>query len=71
MKRHLMRGAALATIVAVGLTATVPAFAGGRGGKMFDRLDTDSDGKITQQEFNARHSERFKQMDTDGDGHDF
>lgn len=32
------------------------------------RYDADGDGKVTLEEFNAGHAEKFKMMDTDGDG---
>ena len=38
---------------------------GGGGG--FDRLDTDGDGKITAEEFSARHEALIEAADTDGD----
>lgn len=39
-----------------------------RGEKMFDRLDANKDGAVSQQEFLARNDEAFKRMDRNGDG---
>ena len=41
---------------------------GKRGGKMFDKLDANSDGKITQEEVAAAKEVRFAKVDADGDG---
>lgn len=32
------------------------------------KFDTDGDGKVTLEEFNAGHAKMFQKMDTDGDG---
>lgn len=37
-------------------------------GGMFEKLDTDGDGKVTKAEFEAFHAEKFTKMDADGDG---
>ena len=37
-------------------------------GKMFERLDTDGNGTITENEFLDAHTKRFNTIDTDGDG---
>lgn len=72
MKRTTMIATAMAALLATGLTAAVPADAAnsgqGRGAKMFDRHDTNSDGKITQEEFMAGCANRFTMMDLDGSG---
>ncbi len=59
------------TVLAIALLATSSslALAGeGKAGRWFDRLDTNSDGVITQGEMEARRSERFAKIDADGDG---
>lgn len=37
-------------------------------GKMFEKIDSNSDGVITQEEFLARHTERFATIDANHDG---
>ncbi len=39
-----------------------------RGTKMFDASDTNKDGGLSLDEFLARHKEKFKEIDTDGNG---
>jgi len=74
MKRRTLITTAIVGALSLGLLATAPVLAkgpgygGGRGAKMFDRYDTDGDGKVTQDEFQAGHNERFERMDLDGDG---
>jgi Ca2+-binding EF-hand superfamily protein len=38
------------------------------GGEMFDRMDTDHDGKVTKAEFQAAGEKMFQRMDKNGDG---
>jgi hypothetical protein len=45
-----------------------PEFRDGRGGGMFQRLDTDGDGLVSLQEFQAAGEARFASLDADGDG---
>ena len=42
--------------------------AGGRGERMFARLDTNGDGVIDREEFRAQAAQRFDRMDTNKDG---
>lgn len=44
------------------------AMMGKGGGYGPGKFDTDGDGKVTQEEFNAGHAKMFEMMDTDGDG---
>lgn len=37
-------------------------------GKMFEKMDTDSDGIVTKDEFMKKSEEHFAKMDTNGDG---
>ena len=72
MKRTALFATAMAALLATGVAAMDTAEAGNkgsqRGAKMFDRADTNGDGKITQDEFMARSAERFTMMDQDGNG---
>jgi len=36
--------------------------------KMFEKIDTDKDGKISKQEWQAHHDEKFAELDADKDG---
>jgi hypothetical protein len=36
--------------------------------KMLEKIDTDKDGKISKQEWQAHHDERFAELDADKDG---
>ncbi len=40
----------------------------GKGGKMFEKHDTNGDGVISKSEFLAHAEERFAKMDVDGNG---
>lgn len=67
MKKLLILSAA---VMAFGAT---PALAdhhgeGGKGGKKFEKHDTDGDGAISKDEFLNHAAERFSNMDADGDG---
>ena len=41
----------------------------GDGGHFFSQMDTDKDGKVSQQEFLAFHQKRFEAMDANKDGY--
>lgn len=51
-----------------GLAALGAMAAQGKGGRGFDRLDTDGDGKVTAEEMNAKHEAMIENADSDGDG---
>jgi hypothetical protein len=74
MKRRTLITTAIVGALSLGLLAAEPVLAkgpgygGGRGAKMFDRYDTDGDGRVTFEEFQASYEGRFEQMDLDGDG---
>lgn len=36
--------------------------------KMFQAMDADGDGQVTQAEFDAHHAGKFKELDADGSG---
>ena len=53
--------------------AVTPAFAEGdggghKGGKMFEKQDTNGDGVISKSEFLAHAEEKFSKIDADGNG---
>lgn len=61
----------LAGLLAVGLMSAPVVFAdnhGGKGGKMFEKHDTNGDGVISKAEFLTHAEERFAKMDADGNG---
>jgi hypothetical protein len=72
MKKLLMLGAAALLISTSAVKAEeAPAAAPDahpHKGKYFERLDADSDGIVTKDEFNKHHEGRFADMDEDGDG---
>lgn len=73
MKRTLKK-----TLVAVGMSVallSVAACHGGKGhhrpphpDKLFEKMDSNSDGKVTKSEFSTISDEKFSKMDIDGDG---
>ncbi len=62
--RPLLRGALLAAV----LLATAPAGAQNESRALFQRLDVDRDGKLTQQELPERQRPNFARMDANKDG---
>lgn len=53
----------------IGLTAAAaPATAQKRGMRLFDRADTNKDGKVTKSEYDAARGALFAKMDANGDG---
>ncbi len=73
LKKELLTG----TLAAFMCLMTPAAFAegayggpdkAGAGGKMYEKLDENGDGSVSQAEFLAQASERFAKMDVDGDG---
>ena len=55
----------------LGLAVSASAMAGQKGpghGRMFDRLDKDNNGAITNEEAQAARIERFGRLDSNGDG---
>ncbi len=65
--RYIVQVSALAALIAVGGISGAMAKPGGPQ-MSFEELDTNSDGKITQEEMQARGAARFAQTDADGDG---
>ncbi|HBH26579.1 MAG TPA: hypothetical protein DDX54_04160 [Rhodospirillaceae bacterium] len=41
---------------------------GGYAQKMFEAMDANADGQVTQAEFDAHHAGKFQMLDADGDG---
>ncbi len=74
-RNRLLSTAALA-VLGFGLIAAPVAAAGwggakgggDRGARMFERYDTDGDGKISREEFEQARAARFATADADGDG---
>ena len=73
MKRTTLIALTAATL-ALGTAATFARDSGHRGDRteridaMFERFDTDGNGEITRDEFDAARSDRFEGADTNGDG---
>ena len=65
MKTKLMVAGAVAAVLVAGIAA---AQGGKHGERMFNRVDANSDGKITLAESQAFRSERFAKIDANGDG---
>jgi len=52
----------------VGLAGAAVSAKGAAGGKMFQKLDTDSNGTVSLEEARAGQNRWFARLDTDGDG---
>jgi len=64
-----MKKIILASATALGLSLIATgAFAGPGGGKHFDRMDKNGDGKITAEEMSEAHADLIAKADSDGDG---
>lgn len=59
---------AAAIIVGIGLLSA-PAFAEERGGRMWDKLDADGDGRVALSDLKGKHAERLAKADANGDGY--
>ncbi|MCW5699452.1 MAG: EF-hand domain-containing protein [Rhodospirillales bacterium] len=80
MKRNTVLATASALALAIGLLSVSDAVAGrrdgdcgpggpgGPGARMMEQFDTDEDGTITREEFDAAHMDRFTTADANGDG---
>lgn len=68
MKKSLVAAALGATLLAAPAFAQDAPAAPKRGAAMLDRLDTDKDGAISRDEYNADIAARFAKADTDKDG---
>lgn len=68
MKKILMLTAAVFALQALPAIAQDAAPKDGKGHRMFEKLDTNGDGKISEAEHLAHAKERFKAMDANGDG---
>ena len=48
--------------------STGAAYADHHKGKMFEKMDTDSNGSVSRAEFMAAHEKKFGEIDANGDG---
>jgi Ca2+-binding EF-hand superfamily protein len=64
MKKFLLLAFAASAIAAPAFAQDAPQ----RGGGMLSRLDTNGDGVVTREEYNADVAARFARLDTDKDG---
>ena len=58
----------IASVAALGLAIGAASAGEGRGGKHWDKLDADGDGKISLNEMSERQREFFADADADGNG---
>lgn len=68
MKKLLVLSAAALVFQAIPAIAADGHEKGDRGAKMFEKLDTDKNGTISEAEFLTKSKERFATMDANGDG---
>ena len=68
VKKILVLSAAALMFQAVPALAEPGHDKGDRGAKMFEKLDADKDGVISEAEFLAKSKERFAEMDADKNG---
>ncbi len=68
MKRIILGSAAGLAISLAAAAALAATPAGDKGGRGFDRLDANGDGKITADEMNAKHADMIAAADANGDG---
>lgn len=71
MKKALFYMAAVALLISI--AAPAMAERDGKGfpphrGKLFERMDTDSDGTVTKEEFLKNAEKHFSELDTDNNG---
>lgn len=58
----------IAACVALSLSAPAAMAKPGGKGKHFEKMDTNGDGVVSREEFDAKHDEMFSKMDANGDG---
>ena len=68
MKKLLFLAAAILMLQATPVLAAGHEGGEGHKGKMFEKHDTDGDGKISEAEFLAKAKAKFAEKDTNGDG---
>lgn len=68
VKKLLVLSAAALVFQAIPAIAADGPAKGDRGAKMFEKLDADKNGTISEAEFIAKSKERFAAMDANGDG---
>lgn len=68
VKKLLVLSAAVLVFQALPAMAEDGHGKGDRGAKMFEKLDTDKDGVISEAEFLTKSKERFAEMDADKNG---
>lgn len=68
MKKVLMLAVLASAFSALPALAEDAAKGPGHHGRFFEKMDLDSDGAVTKEEFIKAHEERFSKMDANGDG---